>query len=139
MVCIQLLRCKIIAKTTKSDGTERERKPFDNKEKLEKVTKDVHEFKESNINQYVEPQKQNFAEIVKEVNKVQKKEKERSENLIVLGTQPDSSNVEARDKFFATVLATAPSIQINFDCERIGKPNPEGKQLLRIRCEAGKN
>ena len=52
---------------------------------------------------------------------------------MILGIQPDPSNLEIGDKLLVSDIATVPRIHIKSDFQRISKANLEGNQLLCIR------
>ena len=80
------------------------------------------------------PSKLSFAKVVSGVNQEQFELKKRSKNLVLFRTKPDSENTEASDNRLVSEIAESLKVNMNFECQRIGKQNTEGKQLLRIKC-----
>ena len=107
-------------------------------EKLE-VTQSLDKIKETNqSSSNAVPSKLSFAQVVSGVNQEQFEQKKRSKNLVLLGTKPDSENTEASDNPLVSEIAESLKVNVKFECQRIGKQNTEGKQLLRIKCETEK-
>ena len=84
------------------------------------------------------PSKLSFAEVFSGVNQEQLEQKKQSKNLVLLGTEPDSENTEASDNRLVSEIAESLKVITKFECQRIGKQNTEGKQLLRIKYETEK-
>ena len=103
-------------------------------EKLE-VTQSLDKMKETNQSRSnAVPSKLSFAEIFSGVNQELFEQKKRSKNL-VLGTKPESENTEASDNRLVSGIAESLKVNMKFECQRFGKQNTEGKQLLRIKCD----
>ena len=108
-------------------------------EKLEEVTQSLDKMKETNQSRSnAVPSKLSLAEVVNGVNQEQFEQKKRSKNLVLLGTKPDSETTEASDNRLVSDIAQFLNVNMKFECQRIGKQNTEGKQLLRIKCETEK-
>ena len=108
-------------------------------EKLEEVNQSLDKIKETNqSSSNAVPTKLSFAQVVSGVNQEQFEQKKRSKNLVLLGTKPDSENLEASDNRLVSEIAESLKVNVKFECQRIGKQNTEGKQLLRIKCETEK-
>ena len=108
-------------------------------EELEEVTQSLHKMKETNQSRSnAVPSKLSFAEVVSGVKHEQFEQKKRSKNLVLLGTKPVSENTEASDNRLVSEIAESLKVNMKLECQRIGKQNTEGKQLLRIKCRTEK-